>query len=223
MENKEQEEKVENSTPEAVPAEETKSGEENLEANKEQPKEEVEESPYKEELEKVKSKLSKAEYKLTEENKEKRALKKAIEENNPGLSEEDVQERVSQEVDKLRSEMTVSQIESELSKISNPEERELTEIYYKEKLNHSGITPAAIAEDVANARMLANKRKYQQRESEILKAAEAEKAKARDGATGEGTENEKPSNLSDREKAILERSGVSPENVGKDISELLNK
>jgi len=214
--NKEEEKVEEKTTPEAVPATEEKTPEGESAAETET-QEKAEDSIYKQELDNIKDKLAKAEYKLTEKDKAEREAKKAASE-----STSDIQEQVDSRFNEFKTEMTQGQIDQELNKIENAEEKELTKNYYETRLTKTGFTQSAITEDIENARLLANKKKYQKRESEILKAAtQGRNVSGTADIAGEMGEVKKPTNLSDRERIILARSGQDENNIGKPISELL--
>jgi hypothetical protein len=187
---------------------------------------------YKEELDKISQaeqakaeQLRKAEHKLTEQDKELRELKRAKEsQDEDGRdSESENESDVDEKIKALKSEMVQSQLEVELAKIENSEERELTKKYYQDKLAHSGTSATAIAEDVENARFLANKAKYQAREAEIIKSAQSSRSASSDsGVAGDMEEQKSGPKLNATEQSLLERRGLKPEDVGKDIRELSN-
>lgn len=176
---------------------------------------------YKTELEKSNAKLEKAEYKLTQQSIDQR---KAKESDDSGNEPSEVQEVVSSELNKFREDMTRDHVESELSKIENPDERELVRFHYTNTLNKTGSSQTHIAADVENARILANKSKILAREKEVMKAVEAEKSKGRSGdVAGTAADASKPIDVSPMEEKILTNAGVNPEDVGSDIGQLIEK
>jgi hypothetical protein len=198
--------------------------------SEQKPSEESKEEYYKSELEKMKAEkeakeaqLAKAEYKLTEQDKKLRE-QRSQKDDDPEPEDDDIPEDVDTKINSFKQELANSQLQEELSKIENPDERELTRQYYEGKLQHSGLTAGAIKEDVANARYLANRAKYEKRISELNKANSSNQSASKDyGAAGDFEQPKPVNTLTDAEKRILERNGLKPEDVGKSISELSNK
>jgi hypothetical protein len=183
---------------------------------------------YKSELEKISQaekekaeRLAKAEYKLTQQDKELRELKKSKQSQEEDDDSESDEPDVDAKLNAFKQEMVQSQLEAELAKIENSDERELTRKYYQDKLAKSGTSTSAIAEDVENARFLANKAKYKAREAEIIKAAQTSRTSSHDsGVAGDFQESSRGPVLNEFEKKLLERRGLKPEDIGKDVKSL---
>lgn len=224
-------EKVDDTTVDAVPATETTEATTSPETTTAEETQTVDEKDlYIAELEKDKAKiadkLKKAEFKLTQKDIASRSQKKTSTEDaeatttDAPVSQDEV---VSKAVEILRKEQAQSLVELELSKIENAAERELTLHYYNTKLVKSGYGAADIQEDLSTARFLANKAKYDRRASEIKSAVAASKTKSTDAPlAGQGSDAQKPITLSPIEQQLLSRAGVKPEDVGKDVQQLIN-
>lgn len=183
---------------------------------------------YKSELEKIsqaekekEERLKKAEYKLTQQDKELRELKKSKQSQEEDDDSESDEPDVDAKLNAFKNEMVQSQLDAELAKIENSDERELTRKYYQDKLAKSGTSASAIAEDVENARFLANKTKIKAREAEIIKAAQTSRTSSHDsGVAGDFQESKNGPVLNEFERKLLERRGLKPEDVGKDVKSL---
>jgi hypothetical protein len=219
---KEEEVKAEAPATEAVPAEEKKEGD--TEVKKE------DSIDYKAELDKLSKRLNQAEYVITEKDKALRSLKKSKtdsedEEEENVINQDVIKETVSKELEAFKQQQAQSFIEAELLSITNVDERELTKQHYLNTINRTGFTPERIKEDISTARFLANKAKYESRLSEMKNAFTANATVSKDGdiSSQEGGNAQKPVDLKPHELELLKRAGLKPEDVGKDISQLLNK
>jgi len=164
-ENKEDKEK---SSQDAAPEEKPK------ESPEDSDKEEGDEKhiDFKAELEREKRRRQQAEYVIEQEKRRR----KELERERPELDEESIrniiQEEMRREMSSLKRDLDRSRVEQMIESIASSEdEANLIKYHYENTINPTGN----IKEDVENARVLANKKRFEHQISEIKRAEESKK------------------------------------------------
>lgn len=187
---------------------------------------------YKAELERVQNelkekteRLKKAEFTLYKKNKAERTERQHEDDSDDtNESAEDVDERIAKILAQAKQEhlMTLAQdnLESELSNYSDdPDRQALIKYHYENTINRRGYARTDIKKDLEIAAFLADKPKFEARMSEVNKAIEAEKSKKKGGvAAGVKTEDATQLNLSEADKALLRRHGLTEKDVLNNIN-----
>lgn len=223
--------KVDETTNQQAPVDETNEGVETNDSTAPESQDaEESEIDYKAELERVKAllevkdnRLIKAEHKIVE-------LKKESDESDEETSDDDdpygVQDIVKREVERitgsLKQEMLGDVVEEELNRLSDsPDEKELIKYHYNNRIKSSGVSRKAIQEDLRSAYLLANQSKFL-KENEELKAALKSEATKSKGGTGS---NQKPLKaeekteikLSAADLAFCKKRGIDPKTIRNEI------
>lgn len=161
---------------------------------------------YKAELERVKKQLDQAEFvakKLTMENTKLKKVEESVD--IEALVEQKVTEKVSSAL-KVNAESTV---EKEIrGRASSPEEAELALSYYKRSTSTGDI-----GEDIENAFLLANKKRFAQELSETKRALISQSNVNSGTAPGQRTQPKKPVEITAEERKFAERYGLTPEEL----------
>ncbi len=224
--------KVEKTTNQQAPVDETNEGVETNDSTAPESQEaEESEIDYKAELERIKAlvevkdnRLNKAEHKIVE-------LKKEMGQSEEDIIESDddpygVQDIVKREVERitssLKQDMIGDVIDEELNRLSDSQdERELIKYHYNNTIKSSGVSRKAIQEDLRSAYLLANQSKFL-KENEELKAALKSEATKSKGGTGS---NQKPLKaeekteikLSAADLAFCKKRGIDPKTIRNEI------
>lgn len=213
-----EEKKVDSTTKSPAPATETKKEEEKVvDTTGQQEEDKVD---YKAELEKVQKKLGQAEYKLTEQDKELRRKKEA--DKTPELDDDDDDEKqvlgdlVEKEVKRVQEVLVRDMIEDTLDETTkNPDERVLIKWYYDNKIVKSGFTKRDIVSDINDAKLLANRQKYEKRMDEVKEALKAKAGESNGSTTGQQETPTELPKLSPQEERILARHGLTAKDIKK--------
>jgi len=202
--------KVEETTVPPAPAEEKKIDDSELESDQSKNVEEsieVEEQPeeaeldYKAELDKAKGSLKKAEHTIVR-------LKKKEKEEVPEIDEEDIADRIARKAqEKIRDDLSMFRqddlndyLNDEIAKTtSSLEEAELVRFIYDERFKHKPTSKKDILELVADAKLLANKKRYVQ-ENRELKASLAAKSSISNTGYGQSVPKSKETQYEPTEK-----------------------
>jgi hypothetical protein len=169
---------------------------------------------YASELAKVKKQLGQAEHTIVE------LKKKKDETGEPQIDIDeivaDIKEQARQEVEKVKNELTADTVEDHLASISNdPAERELIKLHYEKTINKTGTSRAAILADLQNAKVLANKPRFDKLMSEANRSADT-KASIPSGAAS-GHQTDSPTELSAAEEKAIQ---AMAQRTGKPVDEI---
>jgi len=178
---------------------------------------------YKSELDRVSKELEQARFLLQKKNqddKKKREEEEEAAKKSTDKDYEDDSKPNSDDVDKKLEEFKLSQmqdvISTELESLSdNSDERELIEFYFKNGIKRSGDTREAIKADLATARFLANRKRFEKLDSE-MNAKEKSNPSAGTGSGGHDIQGDAPKNtpnVSDADAQLLKRYGLKPEDI----------
>lgn len=169
---------------------------------------------YKAELEKTKKQLGQAEHTII-----KLKTKKDEDSNTDTVVEDivaEIREQGRQEVERVRAELTAEAVEDHLAALSNdPAERELIKLHYEKSINKSGFTRAAILADLQNAKVLANKPRFDKLMSEVNRSADTKSKMTSAAASGQQTD--APTELSPEEEKAVQ---IMAQRTGKTVDEV---
>lgn len=171
-----------------------------------------EEIDYKAELAKTKKSLSKAEHKIVELKKGKETPK---DEDDPWNDEDpetpDPKKLVEEEVTKFKQEFVSDAVEEAIDSLTdNPDERELIEFIYENRLVKTGYSRKAIQADIEAAHLLANSKRFMTENAELKRAVVAKKTITNSGAGNNQDRPESEPQWSDADKALFQGFGVDP-------------
>lgn len=174
---------------------------------------------YQAEYEKVSKKLGKAEYKLDSQRKKlKEAKKEATESTSVDVDQirEEILAESKQEIEKFKQDMSKDTYENVLYSMTNDDdERKLINFYYENRINKTGFSRQDITQDLEDARVLANKKRFEKTMGEMKKSMISKNTKtsqsspASDGEDSEGVE----ITLSAEEKKLAAAYGLTPEEL----------
>lgn len=177
----------------------------------------VEPIDYKAELDAATKRLQQAEHVIEETKRENKELKNANSTTEQPVeflgTEEELQNRIRSEAEKIadsklqafKNDILGDVLTEELSKMSsNPDEQALIRFHYENTIRQSGASRAAIAQDLATASAIANK-KLIQKENTELKAALVAKNTAGKGSIGTNQDTGNTVVLTDEDKRIIDR------------------
>ena len=183
----------------------------------EEVKKEEEVNPYQAELAKMKgdserkeTQLSQAEYNIQQLKKEKKELEEKILEQTNSKEEFDpskVQELVQQEADKIRGEITSGRRSELISKMSDDtNERELMEYILENKIKPSGD----LVQDIADAKILANKNRIQENFKELQFSYDSKSSKSTGTPSSQlvNSKDETEPNLSSKDQAFMRQANT---------------
>ena len=131
-----------------------------------------------------------------------------------------VADQVKQQIDSHLVADRADFLEDTLEGVSNsPKEKELIKYHYENTINKSGYTKSAIANDLANAKILANKSKLIEENDELRRAllAKASVSNVGVGSTYRRQEEKSEVDLSDADKAFLSKRKIDPKRVKNEI------
>jgi hypothetical protein len=175
---------------------------------------------YKAELEKVQKRLTKAEFKLYKKSQEEKGTHTEDDEHDDDYtpattSKEDIQKILEQEREAYRLTLAQDAVELELERFSdNPDRQALIKYHYENTINRSGYSRADIKHDLELAEFLADKAKFQTRIDEVNKSIKAQKSAQKGGIAAGVASGDKPKvTLSEKEKALLQRHGLSEKDI----------
>lgn len=174
---------------------------------------------YKAELAKVQDRLKKAEFKLYQKSKKDKETHTEDEEDDDvsptPTSKEEIQKMLEKEREEYRMTLAQDAIELELEQYAdNPDRQALIKYHYENTINRSGYSRADIKHDLELAEYIADKAKFETRISEVKKSIEAQKSSQKGGnASGVQSQDKKKVNLSEKDKALLRRHGLSEQDV----------
>jgi len=131
-----------------------------------------------------------------------------------------VTEQVRQQIDSHLVADRQDFLQDTLNSLSdNVKERELIQYHYENTINKSGYSKSAIANDMANAKILANKSKLISENEELRQALIAKNSlsNAGVGSTYRTVEEKSEVPLTEDDKAFLKKRGLDPSKVKNEV------
>jgi hypothetical protein len=170
---------------------------------------------YKAELEKAKKDLADKDERIKQAEFTIVKLKKTPEED--GQGENDPEEIARTVTDKVRQDMVIDTLEEEISKrAESPEHAELLKMYYDKRIQKSGFSRKAIADDLDAAALLVNKPKIDAALKEMKQKAISNGTKSNGGAvSGYAEEGKDEVSYSAADRTIMQRFGIKEEDISK--------
>jgi len=209
-------------TPEETPEEVT--SEEQPEVLEDEPKEAEEvEIDYAAELARERQERAQISGALKDERKRRKEAEAKLKETDepvaPG-SPESIAAEITQQVERQRAEDDVWEAIEGLTE--NEAEQDYIYFCYQNRIKPTGYSRKAIRNDVREAYLLANRKKYEaDAEKRVRKSMAETEAVKRSSGTPKGSVQEKPkedwSKYSAEERALLERRGLKPKDVKKEF------
>jgi len=133
----------------------------------------------------------------------------------------EVREESRQEIEKFKQDQMKTVLEHQLEAMSsNPDEREAIRAYYDSRLVKTGTTSEAIAHDLVNARLLANRPRFEKTMSEMKQTIHSNNVTSAGTTTGQPLPTEDPSTLSQAEEAWVKAVAIR---TGKPEAEIRTK
>jgi hypothetical protein len=178
---------------------------------------------YKAELEKAQKKLEQAGFTIEKLKKEK---KEEVDEDDKDeidveAIKESAKKEAMKEIEKFKMETSRDTLDDLLSGLSSDaDEVALIKHHYENSINKSGFSKTQILADLQNAKLLANKPKYEKMISETVRSAAAQQAQGGGSASGQEKSEENVDLSKDEEAAaqsLSQRYGAKIEDVRKRI------
>lgn len=124
----------------------------------------------------------------------------------------------TQEMEKFKADATKDLFEVELENLStNPDERELIRLNYEKKIVKSGFNKDAIRSDLMDAKILANRPKYEKNLNELRQTIMSKAGTVTGSTTGQAMGTDDSAKLSPVEEAFVKSTakgrGVTEESV----------
>ncbi len=164
------------------------------------------------ENEKLSKNLSQAEYNIEKAKKEK---KEAQENNDP-----DAVRRLEEEIKNLRSDLVTRDLQTHLSSIEDPNKRELVKHHYENTIRQTGTDSASIQADLRKAESLVEAERLKRDNAELEASVTSKNTVSGSGSTAgkkiKGDVDNRNISLSDADKALLQRRGLSAKDVKTD-------
>lgn len=165
---------------------------------------------YKAELEKTQNELAQAQFLLKKKNIDDKKKKEDAEE--PEFyAEEEASESVDEKLENFKLAQLSETISEELTaSTNNTDEQALIDYHFKNSIKRTGDTREAIRRDIKTARMLANQKRFEKLDAEIIAKKKSNPSNG-GGAGGEAIEDDVTSNdegYSAADRALLKRYGV---------------
>lgn len=172
---------------------------------------------YKAELEATKKRLSQAEHTIVKLKKEPK------EDGSESIRLEDIEEvvskRVAESLERAKTEIASDVIEEELARLTaNEDEKALIRLNYEKTIVKSGLSRAAIIADLQNAKVLANKPRFDKLISEATRSVDTKQKMGSGYASGHQPET--PAELSPAEEKAIQAMAAR---TGKTVDEVRNK
>lgn len=140
---------------------------------------------YKAELEKERKRREKAEYTLRKRNEEDKQRRETS-----YVDDDDIDARIDAKVEARLNQMRATQVSDVIDEVlgsvgSSPEERELIKYHYENSVIQSGLSRAAVQEDMRKAKLLANASKYERENAELAETVKSKRAMGKSGGTNQ--------------------------------------
>lgn len=151
--------------------------------------------------------------KLKEATSDKKPAQEEAEQDLPTPDVEQIAKRTAELVrEEAKREMVSDEIDSQLTSITDGDERELTRFHYENTVKPTGFTRQSIAEDISRARLIANEKKIMSNMSELAQALKSQAGATKSGL-GSSVRKPKPAGqeLSSADKRFLKQRGQNPD------------